>query len=225
MNILFVCTGNTCRSPMAEHLFRSIMEKEGLPVRVQSAGVSAIAGMPAAHNAEKVLKEKGIEMKHTSQPLTDKLIRWADLILTMTSSHRQMVVQQFPQSVEKVFVLKEYVEDDPDVTRKRDRLNQLYAEVETKQSLFLAEHRDQIESLQKKYRELEQELADIGRQLDEWQHKLDRLIQPEKEEIKLLEQALPDYDISDPFGGDENIYRQSAEEIEQALQKLKKKLE
>lgn len=114
-SILFVCTGNTCRSPMAEGLFRSLLSErlncreDELPSRgfqVGSAGVAALPGAPASPNALEVLDQAGIDLTgHTSQPVTEQLVAWADLVLTMTSRHLSAVVGAFPDSSNKVQLL------------------------------------------------------------------------------------------------------------------------
>ena len=88
-NLLFVCTGNTCRSPMAAAVARSALARRGWQhVAVQSAGVGALAGSPAAENAVVVADEAGLDLAgHEAQALTPELVEWADLILGMSPSH------------------------------------------------------------------------------------------------------------------------------------------
>lgn len=113
--VLFVCTGNTCRSPMAEGLFRHLVarrlgcrpdEIDGQGVIVASAGIAAWSGGRASTGALTAMAEAGIDLSaHESQPLTESLIRQADVIWTMTAAHRAAILAQFPEAGDRVAVL------------------------------------------------------------------------------------------------------------------------
>jgi protein-tyrosine-phosphatase len=92
-NILFVCTGNTCRSPMAEAIARSALQKRGWThVDVRSAGVAAAPGHGASELAVGVSGERALDLSmHASQQLTPDLVQWADLILAMGPSHLHVI--------------------------------------------------------------------------------------------------------------------------------------
>ena len=97
MQILFVCTGNTCRSSMAEALFKDMIKKHYpdklKDIKVMSAGVAARDGDKASPNAIRAMEELGIDLAfHSATQLTAELISEADLILTMTQRHRDMVL-------------------------------------------------------------------------------------------------------------------------------------
>jgi protein-tyrosine phosphatase len=137
---------------MAEALLRA---KAGDRFNVRSAGVFAIDGGPAAREAVQVLSEKGIDDHHQSKKLDEALIRWADVILTMTESHKRTVGEQFPESAGKVYTLKEYADDDPKTAKKWEKLEACYAELETKRAL---EQNENIDLLEKEIRALEASL-------------------------------------------------------------------
>ncbi len=92
-NILVVCTGNTCRSPLAEAYLKKYGSEH---VNVKSAGISAAYGHAISNGSKKVLEKEGIELNHASQPLSEELIQWADEVLTMSSTHKQIVEERYP---------------------------------------------------------------------------------------------------------------------------------
>ncbi|MCT4607167.1 MAG: low molecular weight protein arginine phosphatase [Marinisporobacter sp.] len=117
--ILFVCTGNTCRSTMAEGLFKKMLEDLGEKtkgIKVISAGTAALKGQKASKNAVRAMDEKGINLKdHRATFVTKELTQEADLILTMTSNHKKQLVYMEPKAKEKTYTLKEYIGKEGDI--------------------------------------------------------------------------------------------------------------
>ena len=110
--LLFVCTGNTCRSPMAEELARRAAAERGLELECRSAGVAA-AGGGASPGAVRAAEEAGLDLSgHQSSQLGRELVEWADLILCMGESHRWQVADRGGE--EKARLITEYLPaDDP----------------------------------------------------------------------------------------------------------------
>ena len=110
MNILFVCTGNTCRSPMAEELLRCMAKELQIDdLEVSSAGTDADAGLPASFGASMVIAERGGDLfNHAAVQLTADRAGDADLILTMTQAHRERVLQLCPEAAAKTYTLIGY---------------------------------------------------------------------------------------------------------------------
>ncbi len=118
IHILFVCTGNTCRSSMAEGLFKDAIEKDlqlAGRITISSAGIAALGGDPASEYSVKVLRENwGIDISsHRASSITVTELKKADLVLTMTRGHRDMILSAFPWAKDKVFTLREYVQTNP----------------------------------------------------------------------------------------------------------------
>lgn len=107
--ILFVCTGNTCRSPMAEAIARVALEaradrrEDGVEIVFESAGVATGDGMPATEEAERSVEALGGSLRaHRSRRLTAKMVERAERVLVMTDSHLERVLSLSPQSADKV---------------------------------------------------------------------------------------------------------------------------
>ncbi|MEX0654245.1 MAG: L-threonylcarbamoyladenylate synthase [Phycisphaeraceae bacterium] len=113
--MLLVCSGNTCRSPMAEGIARKMLaeargiredELEAASIRVLSAGVAALPGARASEHAVEALGKQGIDLtRHRSRTLSYEMIQEADVIYTMTESHRQAVLHAAPWAEHKTFTL------------------------------------------------------------------------------------------------------------------------
>ena len=125
MQILFVCTGNTSRSPMAESLFNA-RRPDG--VRAVSAGLTACGGKPMTENARAILAEIGAETSHISVPISEEAVRQSDFVYGMTKEHAAALRSRFPLFSDKIFCFPVSVGDpygcDLTVYRRcRDRIS------------------------------------------------------------------------------------------------------
>lgn len=110
MHILFVCTGNTCRSPMAEGILRDMAEKKDLDIEVSSAGIFAHDGGDISLNAIGVMEEIGIDISdYRSKTIDEELLEKADIVLTMGHSHKLFIEEKYEDYRDKVFTLLDYV--------------------------------------------------------------------------------------------------------------------
>ena len=117
-NVLFVCTGNICRSPIAEGFFRRLTGNRK-DIEVASAGVHAVRGQPPSVYAVEVCAEEGTDISDLrSQPLTGPLVDRATHIFAMTGAHLETIQTLFPQSAEKTFLIREF--EQPGTTVWRD---------------------------------------------------------------------------------------------------------
>ena len=110
-DILFICTGNSCRSAMAEGIMKK-MVKSSENIHVSSAGVAAYEGMPASEEAVLVMQAQGVDISaHKARRVTDMMLKQADFILVMDQGHKQYILKQRGELNNKVFLLKEFSED------------------------------------------------------------------------------------------------------------------
>jgi protein-tyrosine phosphatase len=109
-SVLFVCTANVCRSPMAMAIFRNLVQGDQEDWEVASAGTLAIEGLPVASKALFVLRSKGLDISdHRSQPVTQELIDRFDLILTMEKNQKEALTVEFPKKAKRIYLFSEMI--------------------------------------------------------------------------------------------------------------------
>lgn len=201
MNILFVCTGNTCRSPMAAALLKNKQPH----LHIKSAGIFANENSAPNRHAVRALYEYDIQLHHTSTQVTEKLLHWADLVLAMTTNHVQSLILHYPQFQEKYYTLKEFALSADNKVWKQ--LQEAYSNVERIQTEMIQQH----------------QLTHDQQKLEE---KIMEACKKDMETIRTLEGQMVDYNISDPFGGSLEVYEETLDElntyIDLAIQKLEK---
>jgi len=113
--ILFVCTGNTCRSPMAEQLFVKLSREAGLPCAAASAGTHAAPGMPLSRAAAAALAERGLEhIEHSARPVDTALLERASAVFVMEAKQRERLAFRFPAFASKITLLRDAADiEDP----------------------------------------------------------------------------------------------------------------
>lgn len=106
--VLLVCTGNSCRSVMAAGLLKKLLKAKG-NYNIITAGTAAIEGMPPTSEAIQAMSEQNIDVSgHKSSPLTDEMIRQADLILVMEKRHKENILGRSLRAQSKVYLLSEF---------------------------------------------------------------------------------------------------------------------
>jgi RpiB/LacA/LacB family sugar-phosphate isomerase len=116
--VLFVCTGNICRSPMAQGLFADLIRGRR-DIEVTSAGIGAVGGQPPSPHSVEVMAELGLDIRNIrSKPLMAELVRRADFIFVMTYGHLDSMLLLFPSAAEKTFLIREFETDLPVMERE-----------------------------------------------------------------------------------------------------------
>lgn len=129
-SVLFICTANQCRSPMAEVIGRELLTRAypNVEWRVGSAGVRAVDGYPATPASATMAGRHGFDLsRHSSRPLSAALVAETDLLVTMEAAHKQAILRAFPEADGQVFVLSELIGRSEDVD---DPIGLAFAEYE-----------------------------------------------------------------------------------------------
>ena len=116
-SILFVCSANQCRSPMAQVLFEAFLAEKGVREewRVESAGVWAYDGSPATANAQRAMGERGLDLsRNLSQPTSSALLKQFDLTVVMEQEHKTVLQDQNPQLADRIYLLREIAGQEGD---------------------------------------------------------------------------------------------------------------
>lgn len=146
--ILFVCTGNICRSPMAEGLLKKMARDNQWSLETQSAGLAAFNGVPATPEAIEACQEKGIDISaHQSQPLSKALVLESSLILTMTDKHKESILRKMPQLADKVSLLSDFAgKGIEDVEDPVGQSVDVYRKILTQIEGYLLQAKDKLRS-------------------------------------------------------------------------------
>lgn len=126
MQILFVCSGNTCRSPMAAALYQSLHPDD----KVGSAGLHASSGQPAARPAIQVAKKFGLDLSsHRAKQLDERALQVADWVVTMTKDQAQILRRMYPHQSERVITFADWTKTTKDIADPFGGSYALYEEV------------------------------------------------------------------------------------------------
>ena len=147
--VVFVCSGNTCRSPMAEYALRSLIDRERPGVaELLSAGTLGLEGQPATRYASEAARVWDLDMSaHRNQPLTAELIERADLVFAMAPEHHQKILEMVPKAAARTYLLKNFPDPSGTGDRVEDPIGMdlgVYNEVFLEIGEYLGKHLPEI---------------------------------------------------------------------------------
>ena len=131
MNLLFVCTGNTCRSPMAEGIARAVGREQHVDVVTLSTGLFCVPGAKVSEESVVAVQELVGEdiSEHSSRPLKIDFVKAADYVLAMTEDHKKILLRQFPFDSKKIMTLAEFGGEDGDVVDPFGQSQEVYSKI------------------------------------------------------------------------------------------------
>lgn len=223
--ILLVCTGNTCRSSMAQALLRKmlldVLGEKGKEIQIISAGTGAVEGEGASRNAIAVMNAEGIDLStHRARRLKREEIIKADLVLTMTINQKEEVIKMVPEARKKVYTLREFAEKPrgtEDVWREADQLRRA---LEEKRRHFLEQEGPKLEELRERYNELNRQKRALEEELRQIEQRMENETDAEQKELEKIHEKIQRMEISDPYGQGVESYQHCAGEIKESLIKV-----
>lgn len=115
MKIMFICTGNICRSAMAEGIMKKLVKDKKIDAQIYSCGIYAESGDYATYNAIEAAKYYDVDISnHRATNIKNSQIEEMDIILCATNSHKDVVISMYPNLINKVYNMKEYAKLDED---------------------------------------------------------------------------------------------------------------